>query len=176
MTARSQGHPVFQSQSSSSQHLRDRQRFFEDVLAHDVDMYYPHIHMVNERWRPPLDSVSSMEVNIDSVELSEPLDISELEPSDTFLPSEDPLSPMVTPDFTSHFLLVPASRARHMTMVTLIKGKRKLGMSNPKNTSSIWILKAATTTRRPCPKHNSLQPPLKRLWYSPVATMAFLLG
>ncbi|KAG8580740.1 hypothetical protein GDO81_007403 [Engystomops pustulosus] len=115
MTARSQGHPVFQSQSSSSQHLRDRQRFFEDVLAHDVDMYYPHIHMVNERWRPPLDSVSSMEVNIDSVELSEPLDISELEPSDTFLPSEDPLSPMVTPGdfqgidyFRLHFPFSPS--------------------------------------------------------------------
>ncbi|XP_056420901.1 dysbindin domain-containing protein 2-like isoform X1 [Hyla sarda] len=97
MTARSQGHPVFQSQSSSTQHLRDRQRFFEDVLAHDVDMYYPQIHLLNDRWRPPLDSVSSMEVNIDSMELSEPLDISELESSDTFQQSEDPLSPLVSP-------------------------------------------------------------------------------
>ncbi|XP_077147015.1 dysbindin domain-containing protein 2-like [Ranitomeya variabilis] len=97
MTARSQGHPVFQSQNSGTQHLRDRQRFFEDVLAHDVDMYYPHIHVLNERWRPPLDSVSSMEVNIDSLELSEPLDICELEPSDAFHQSEDPMSPLVTP-------------------------------------------------------------------------------
>ncbi|XP_069831448.1 dysbindin domain-containing protein 2-like [Dendropsophus ebraccatus] len=97
MTARSQGHPVFQSQSSSSQHLRDRQRFFEDVLAHDVDMFYPHIHLLNDRWRPPLDSVSSMEVNIDSMELSEPLDFNELEPSDTFQQSDDPLSPLVSP-------------------------------------------------------------------------------
>ncbi|KAM4040363.1 dysbindin domain-containing protein 2-like [Anomaloglossus baeobatrachus] len=97
MTARSQGHPVFQSQNSGAQHLRDRQRFFEDVLAHDVDMYYPHSHLLNERWRPPLDSVSSMEVNIDSLELSEPLDISELEPSDAFHQSEDPISPLLTP-------------------------------------------------------------------------------
>nr|DBA25997.1 TPA: hypothetical protein GDO54_010311 [Pyxicephalus adspersus] len=95
MTAR-QGHPLYQSQTSSSQHLRDRQRFFEDVLQHDVQLYYPHIHR-NERWRPPLDSVSSMEVNIDSLELSEPLDISELEPSDAFQQYEDPLSPLVTP-------------------------------------------------------------------------------
>ncbi|XP_075717530.1 dysbindin-like isoform X1 [Rhinoderma darwinii] len=97
MTARSHGHPVFQSQSSSTQHLRDRQRFFEDVLAHDVEMCYPHIHLLNERWRPPLDSVSSMEVNIDSLELSEPLDISELEPSDAFQQSEDPMSPLFSP-------------------------------------------------------------------------------
>ncbi|KAG9494306.1 hypothetical protein GDO78_001917 [Eleutherodactylus coqui] len=97
MTARSQGHPVFQSQSSNTQHLRDRQRFFEDVLAHDVDVFCPRIHLLNERWRPPLDSVSSMEVNIDSLELSEPLDISELESSDTFQQSEDPMSPLVTP-------------------------------------------------------------------------------
>lgn len=96
MTAR-QGHPLYQSQTSSSQHLRDRQRFFEDVLQHDVDLYYPHMHLIPERWRPPLDSVSSMEVNIDSLELSEPLDITELEPSDAFQQCEDPLSPLVTP-------------------------------------------------------------------------------
>ncbi|XP_044146013.1 dysbindin domain-containing protein 2-like [Bufo gargarizans] len=116
MTARSQGHPVFQSQSSSTQHLRDRQRFFEDVLSHDVDTYYPQIHLLSDRWRPPLDSVSSMEVNIDSVELSEPLDISELEPSDTFQQPEDPMSPLVTPGdfrgidyFTLHFPFSPGS-------------------------------------------------------------------
>ncbi|XP_075717531.1 uncharacterized protein LOC142759333 isoform X2 [Rhinoderma darwinii] len=45
----------------------------------------------------PLDSVSSMEVNIDSLELSEPLDISELEPSDAFQQSEDPMSPLFSP-------------------------------------------------------------------------------
>lgn len=96
MTAR-QGHPLYQSQTSNSQHLRERQRFFEDVLQHDVDLFYPHIHLLNERWRPPLDSVSSMEVNIDSLELSEPLDVSELEPSDAFQQCEDPLSPLATP-------------------------------------------------------------------------------
>ncbi|XP_056420906.1 dysbindin domain-containing protein 2-like isoform X2 [Hyla sarda] len=149
MTARSQGHPVFQSQSSSTQHLRDRQRFFEDVLAHDVDMYYPQIHLLNDRWRPPLDSVSSMEVNIDSMELSEPLDISELESSDTFQQSEDPLSPLVSP--------VLASSTQHMTAVTLLKDKRKLQMSNPKNTSSVWIMNRATT-RRHCLNHNNLLP------------------
>ncbi|XP_075057941.1 dysbindin-like [Mixophyes fleayi] len=97
MTARSQGHPMLQTQASSTQHLRERQRFFEDVLSHDVDMYYPQIHRLNERWRPPLDSVSSMEVNIDSLELSEPLDINELESSDAFLQSDEPMSPLVSP-------------------------------------------------------------------------------
>ncbi|XP_018418991.1 PREDICTED: dysbindin-like [Nanorana parkeri] len=96
MTAR-QGHPLYQSQTSSSQHLRERQRFFEDVLQHEVDLFCPHIHLRSDRWRPPLDSVSSMEVNIDSLELSEPLDITELEPSDAFQQYEDPLSPLVTP-------------------------------------------------------------------------------
>ncbi|KAM5164747.1 dysbindin-like [Mantella aurantiaca] len=94
MTAR-QGHPLYQSQTSGTQHLRDRQRFFEDVLQHDVDLYYP-LHLLPQRWRPPLDSVSSMEVNIDSLELSEPLDITELE-HDAFQQCEDPLSPLVTP-------------------------------------------------------------------------------
>ncbi|CAI9616675.1 unnamed protein product [Staurois parvus] len=96
MTTR-QGHPRYQTQTSSSQHLRDRQRFFEDVLQHEVDLFYPHLHFIPQRWRPPLDSVSSMEVNIDSLELSEPLDITELEPSDAFQQCEDPLSPLVTP-------------------------------------------------------------------------------
>ncbi|KAM4771699.1 dysbindin domain-containing protein 2-like [Rhinophrynus dorsalis] len=93
MTARSQGPPVFQSQASTTQHLRERQRFFEDVLQHDVDLYYPHLHLRTEHWRPPLDSVSSMEVNIDSLELSEPLDIIEMDPSDAFQHAEDPISP-----------------------------------------------------------------------------------
>ncbi|XP_068135295.1 dysbindin domain-containing protein 2-like [Hyperolius riggenbachi] len=96
MTAR-QGHPLYQSQTSGSQHLRDRQRFFEDVLEHEVDLYYPQFHLLSERWRPPLDSVSSMEVNIDSLELSEPLDVTELECSDAFLQSDEPFSPLMTP-------------------------------------------------------------------------------
>ncbi|XP_063771961.1 dysbindin domain-containing protein 2-like isoform X2 [Pseudophryne corroboree] len=97
MAARSQGHPMLQAQASNTQHLRERQRFFEDVLAHEVDMFYPSTHLLNERWRPPLDSVSSMEVNIDSLELSEPLDINELEPSDAFQQSDEPMTPFICP-------------------------------------------------------------------------------
>ncbi|KAM8953166.1 dysbindin domain-containing protein 2-like [Pelodytes ibericus] len=97
MTARSQGHPKYQPQTPSSQLLRERQKFFEDVLEHDVDLRYPQIHFLSDRWRPPLDSVSSMEVNIDSLELSEPLDISELDTSDAFQQSDDPISPLTPP-------------------------------------------------------------------------------
>ncbi|XP_053315047.1 dysbindin domain-containing protein 2-like [Spea bombifrons] len=89
MTARSQGHPKFQPQTPTSQLLRERQRFFEDVLEHDVDLGYPQIQLLREHWRPPLDSVSSMEVNIDSLELSDPLEISEVDPSDAFQQSDD---------------------------------------------------------------------------------------
>ncbi|KAM9316473.1 dysbindin-like [Gastrophryne carolinensis] len=120
MTAR-QGHPLFQSQTSSSQHLRERQKFFEDVLQHDVDLYYPQIHLLREHWRPPLDSVSSMEVNIDSLELSEPLDVTELEPCEAFHQAEDPLSPLPSPaDFqgTDYFRLrfpfSPSSGQEHL--------------------------------------------------------------
>ncbi|KAE8604408.1 hypothetical protein XENTR_v10014705 [Xenopus tropicalis] len=90
MTTRSQGHPMVRSQVSATQHLRERQKFFEDVLQHDVDLYYPSCHLLNEGWRPPLDSVSSMEVNIDCLDLNDPLDVTEL---DAFQQSEDPESP-----------------------------------------------------------------------------------
>ncbi|OCT80985.1 dysbindin domain-containing protein 2 [Xenopus laevis] len=90
MTTRSQGHPMVRSQVSATQHLRERQKFFEDVLQHDADLYYPSCPFLNEGWRPTLDSVSSMEVNIDCLDLTDPLDVTEL---DAFQQSEDPDSP-----------------------------------------------------------------------------------
>ncbi|CAH2246807.1 dysbindin domain-containing 2 [Pelobates cultripes] len=88
------GHPKYQPQTPTSQLLRERQRFFEDVLDHDVDLCYPQIHLLRGQWRPPLDSVSSMEVNIDALELSDPLEISELDPNDAFQQSDDVLDPL----------------------------------------------------------------------------------
>ncbi|KAM4695337.1 dysbindin domain-containing protein 2 [Discoglossus pictus] len=113
MTARSQGHPMFQPQTSTTQHLRDRQRFFEDVLQHDVDLLYPQLHLLRECWRPPLDSVSSMEVNIDNLEISDPLDISELDTNDAFQQCDDPAVPPTPtddiPDTRLHFPESPTS-------------------------------------------------------------------
>ncbi|OCT78778.1 dysbindin domain-containing protein 2 [Xenopus laevis] len=93
-TTRSQGHPMVRSQVSTTQLLRERQKFFEDVLQHDENLYYPSCPFLNEGWRPPLDSVSSMEVNIDCLDLSDPLDVTEL---DAFQQSEDPDSLSASP-------------------------------------------------------------------------------
>lgn len=67
--------------------LRERQRFFEEVLQHDVDVYLSSAHLQIDYKRPPIGSVSSMEVNVDMLEQMELLDISDQEALDVFLSS-----------------------------------------------------------------------------------------
>ncbi|XP_062318333.1 dysbindin isoform X1 [Osmerus eperlanus] len=67
--------------------LRERQRFFEEVFQHDVDVYLSSAHLQVDYKRPPLGSVSSMEVNVDMLEQMELLDISDQEALDVFLSS-----------------------------------------------------------------------------------------
>ncbi|KAM3617068.1 uncharacterized protein V6R79_001754 [Siganus canaliculatus] len=72
-----------------SQHLklRDRQRFFEDVYQHDVDNYLPSSHLQIDCRKPPMGSISSMEVNVDALEQMDLMDISDQEALDVFLNS-----------------------------------------------------------------------------------------
>nr|XP_046191750.1 dysbindin-like isoform X2 [Oncorhynchus gorbuscha] len=68
--------------------LRERQRFFEEVFQHDVDVYLSSAHLqIHDYKRPPIGSVSSMEVNVDMLEQMDLMDISDQEALDVFLGS-----------------------------------------------------------------------------------------
>lgn len=68
--------------------LRERQRFFEEVFQHDVDVYLSSAHLcIRDYKRPPIGSISSMEVNIDLLDQMELIDISDQEALDVFLSS-----------------------------------------------------------------------------------------
>ncbi|XP_055773228.1 dysbindin-like isoform X1 [Salvelinus fontinalis] len=68
--------------------LRERQRFFEEVFQHDVDVYLSSAHLhIHDYKRPPIGSVSSMEVNVDMLEQMDLMDISDQEALDVFLSS-----------------------------------------------------------------------------------------
>ncbi|XP_028262062.1 dysbindin isoform X2 [Parambassis ranga] len=68
--------------------LRERQRFFEEVFQHDVDVYLSSAHLcIRDYKRPPIGSISSMEVNVDLLDQMELIDISDQEGLDVFLSS-----------------------------------------------------------------------------------------
>ncbi|XP_010880163.1 dysbindin [Esox lucius] len=68
--------------------LRERQRFFEEVFQHDVDVYLSSAHLqIHDYKRPPIGSISSMEVNVDMLEQMDLIDISDPEALDVFLSS-----------------------------------------------------------------------------------------
>uniref|UniRef100_A0A672J683 Uncharacterized protein n=1 Tax=Salarias fasciatus TaxID=181472 RepID=A0A672J683_SALFA len=64
-----------------------RQRFFEEVYHHDVDNYLPSSHLQIDSRKPPMGSISSMEVNVDVLEQMDLMDISDQEALDVFLNS-----------------------------------------------------------------------------------------
>lgn len=64
--------------------LRERQRFFEEVFQHDVDVYLSSSHLQVDYKRPPIGSISSMEVNVDMLEQMDLMDISDQEALDVF--------------------------------------------------------------------------------------------
>ncbi|CAG5983861.1 unnamed protein product, partial [Menidia menidia] len=68
--------------------FRDRQRFFEEVFQHDVDVYLSSAHLcIRDYKRPPIGSISSMEVNVDLLDQMELIDISDPEGLDVFFSS-----------------------------------------------------------------------------------------
>ncbi|XP_054996179.1 dysbindin domain-containing protein 2 isoform X2 [Sorex araneus] len=70
--------------------LRERQKFFEDILQPDAEFVFPLSHLHLESHRPPIGSISSMEVNVDTLENVEFIDLADPDGADVFLPCEDP--------------------------------------------------------------------------------------
>ncbi|KAM3877970.1 cadherin-like protein 26 [Diretmus argenteus] len=68
--------------------LKERQRFFEEVFQHDVDLYLSSAHLtIRDYRRPPIGSISSMEVNVDMLDQMELVDVSDQDALDVFLSS-----------------------------------------------------------------------------------------
>nr|KAF6471065.1 dysbindin domain containing 2 [Molossus molossus] len=70
--------------------LRERQKFFEDILQPETEFVFPLSHLHLEAQRPPIGSISSMEVNVDTLEQVELIDLGDQDGADVFLPCEDP--------------------------------------------------------------------------------------
>nr|XP_025854496.1 dysbindin domain-containing protein 2 isoform X1 [Vulpes vulpes] len=70
--------------------LRERQKFFEEILQPETEFVFPLSHLHLESQRPPIGSISSMEVNVDALEQVELIDIGDQDGADVFLPCEDP--------------------------------------------------------------------------------------
>ncbi|KAF6722782.1 Dysbindin [Oryzias melastigma] len=69
--------------------LKERQRFFEEVFQHDVDVYLSSAHLSIRDYKrtAPIGSISSMEVNVDMLDQMELIDISDQEGLDVFFSS-----------------------------------------------------------------------------------------
>lgn len=76
---------------AAQQHkFRERQRFFEEVFQHDVDVYLSSAHLsIKDYKRPPIGSISSMEVNVDLLDQMELIDISDQDTLDVFFSSSE---------------------------------------------------------------------------------------
>ncbi|XP_021271982.1 dysbindin domain-containing protein 2 [Numida meleagris] len=74
-----------QMQQQQQLKLRERQKFFEEVFQHEVDFFFPVSHLQLEHRRPPLGSISSMEVNVDVLEQMDMMDLSDQDTVDVFL-------------------------------------------------------------------------------------------
>ncbi|XP_023180413.1 dysbindin-like [Xiphophorus maculatus] len=75
-------------ESAQQLKLRERQRFFEEVFQHEVDVYLSSAHLcIRDYRRPPIGSISSMEVNVDLLDQMELIDLSDPDPVDVFFSS-----------------------------------------------------------------------------------------
>ncbi|XP_049724910.1 dysbindin domain-containing protein 2 [Elephas maximus indicus] len=93
--------------------LWERQKFFEDILQPETEFVFPLSHLHLESQRPPIGSISSMEVNVDTLEQVEFIDLGDQDGADVFLPCEDPPPTPQTSGVDDHpeelSLLVPMS-------------------------------------------------------------------
>ncbi|KAL3064538.1 hypothetical protein OYC64_000736 [Pagothenia borchgrevinki] len=78
---------VLDNDSAQNLKRKERQHFFEDVYQHDVDNNLPSAHLQVSFRKPPMGSISSMEVNVDVLEQMDLMDISDQEALDVFLNS-----------------------------------------------------------------------------------------
>ncbi|KAG7261452.1 hypothetical protein CRUP_000942, partial [Coryphaenoides rupestris] len=69
--------------------VRERQRFFEEAFQHEAggEVHLSSSHLQVDGRKPPMGSISSMEVNVDALEQMDLMDISDQEALDVFLNS-----------------------------------------------------------------------------------------
>ncbi|XP_037535196.1 dysbindin [Nematolebias whitei] len=93
-TEHAQRHPDVEAAQQLK--LRERQRFFEEVIQHEVDVYLSSAHLlcIRDYKRPPISSISSMEVNVDQME---PIDIPDQDNLDVFFSSVEDEESLTSP-------------------------------------------------------------------------------
>ncbi|XP_070695070.1 dysbindin-like [Pempheris klunzingeri] len=114
--------------------LRERQRFFEEVFQHDVDVYLSSAHLcIRDYKRPPIGSISSMEVNVDLLDQMELIDISDQEALDVFFSSggEEGVLTSPLPGNNNNEEVISNGLFRHV-----LEGLDKSRMSSTSSTSS----------------------------------------
>ncbi|XP_056449402.1 dysbindin-like isoform X1 [Gadus chalcogrammus] len=67
--------------------VRERQRFFEEAFQQEADVHLSSSHLQIDCRKPPMGSISSMEVNVDVLKQMDLMDISDQEALDVFLNS-----------------------------------------------------------------------------------------
>ncbi|CAL8367582.1 unnamed protein product [Lota lota] len=75
------------SNGSQPLKIRERQRFFEEAFQQEADVHLSSSHLQIDCRKPPMGSISSMEVNVDVLEQMDLMDISDQEALDVFLNS-----------------------------------------------------------------------------------------
>ncbi|XP_025932584.1 dysbindin domain-containing protein 2 [Apteryx rowi] len=163
--------------------LRDRQKFFEEVFQHDVDFFFPMSHLQIEHRRPPLGSISSMEVNVDMLEQMDMMDLSDQDTVDVFLgcgTEESSIAgplpasleqPVSCPDFPSpHDPAEPTVLSRkapgplHLTVQSPVRWKGLCMKLREQETSKSLLLPPLTSLSSgadasQCPEEITLQVP-----------------
>uniref|UniRef100_A0A147ABD1 Dysbindin n=1 Tax=Fundulus heteroclitus TaxID=8078 RepID=A0A147ABD1_FUNHE len=102
-------------ESTQQLKLRERQRFFEEVFQHEVDVYLSSAHLcIKDYRRPPIGSVSSMEVNVDLLDQMELIDLSDQDPVDVFFSSVGEEGVLSSPLPASNEAAMRNGRFRHV--------------------------------------------------------------
>ncbi|XP_070796780.1 dysbindin isoform X2 [Pituophis catenifer annectens] len=97
---------VLDMEHTQEMKLKERQKFFEEAFQQDMEQYLNTGYLQIAERREPIGSMSSMEVNVDTLEQMDLVDMSDQEALDVFLNSgvEDSslLSAMIGSDSSTH--------------------------------------------------------------------------
>uniref|UniRef100_A0A2H6NEQ3 Dystrobrevin binding protein 1 n=1 Tax=Micrurus carvalhoi TaxID=3147026 RepID=A0A2H6NEQ3_9SAUR len=97
---------VLDMEHTQEMKLKERQKFFEEAFQQDMEQYLTTGYLQIAERREPIGSMSSMEVNVDTLEQMDLVDMSDQEALDVFLNSgvEDSslLSAMIGSDSSTH--------------------------------------------------------------------------
>uniref|UniRef100_A0A668ACN2 Si:ch211-253b8.5 n=1 Tax=Myripristis murdjan TaxID=586833 RepID=A0A668ACN2_9TELE len=145
--------------------LKERQRFFEEVFQHDVDVYLSSAHLtIRDYKRPPIGSISSMEVNVDMLDQMELIDISDQEALDVFFNSggEEGVLPSPLPGrekgrrTPSRMSSTSSNSSSHSQSTNDNGGDTPVVQSDDEETHSNTVLRRATPPGREKVKSQSL--------------------